>query len=666
MRGARRKYEVTPKTRATRKRIAYNLINQPTPSAILMNKGSAAVKWMAPATIIEATISVNAFLAWANERGVEVLSDCSPELLEEYHTHVLAMPWTASRKSKGLLALWRLHLMSGVLPAQDRLCKPPWSINTKLRREGGADGSRIPVIEPETMDSLLTWALTFVRDLSPDILAAQARLKEWEAAIPVRIPQDTHNGRYRRGEAPQPKAAIAFLRQYLDEHDGVLPGWAHNGRTAVAWGYLGARYGHQPTQLRTQAHRLLAGQFSPDETVPMPINTPVRSTVHGYPWALSIDYRDVVTCMGDPPRLIRLLHTACVIVLIYLTGMRPHEMLSLKTGCLEVVPEERPGGIVAYLVHGEVKKGRKRNGERYLHGDPSMWVTLKPGADAIELAEIMRTNEYLFPGVRGSDGPATVELINRRIVQFVQYVNEQVIDWGLPSAFTIPDDLEGSIRPQAFRRSLAWHIEAQPEGEIALTLQYQQVNSSLGRDGYSALHDVGVRRMMSAEAAAAQDQTMQQVGQALTQGSKVSGPAAEALMRAAALRVPVLATFVSRSEGRQIINDPDVNVYDNPGAYSLCVHRPEYAKCGTGDSPDRGACQADCANHARTDKEIDRLREHRDQHRAEVASPLTPVPLKISLTRRIEHNDALIEAHEIHGLTVRSLPKHTSEEGDRS
>lgn len=663
MKGGRRTYEVTPETEATRKRIAYNLINYPTPAAIVMNAHSRAVKWMSPTTIIQTTISINAFLAWVMDRGVAVLADCPPELLEEYHSHVLALAISPSKRSQRLHALWRLHLMSHVLPVQDRLCEPPWDINAKLRRTGAPDGSRIPVIEPETMDSLLSWALTFVRDLAPDILAAQARLKEWEAAIPVRVAQDTPNGRYRHGEAPHTKAAIAFVTQYLEEHDGALPGWMRNGRPAVAWGYLGARFGHQPTVLSVEAHRVLKGRFHADVTIPMPIDSPIRATIHGYPWADSIDYRDIVTFLGDLPRLIRILQTACAIVVLYLTGMRPHELLSLKAGCLEAVPEERPGGIVAYLVNGDVKKGRERNGERYLDGDDAQWVTIKPGADAIELAERLRTNDFLFSGVRGSNGPSKVALINKRIKQFVTYVNEQVVDWGLPSAFVIPEDIDGTVRARAFRRSLAWHIESQPEGEIALTLQYQQATSSLGRDGYSALRDMGVRRMMSAEAAAAHERTMQEVGRALTQGAKVSGPAAEALIRAAALREPVLATFVSRSEGQQIVSDPDVNVYDNPGAYSLCVHRLEYAKCGSGDSPDRGACESDCVNHARTDVEINRLRDHQMQHRAEVASPLTPVPLKLSLTRRIEHNDAVIAAHEQDGMSIESDAPTTREEG---
>lgn len=159
---------------------------------------------------------------------------------------------------------------------------------------------------------------------------------------------------------------------------------------------------------------------------------------------------------------------------------------------------------------------------------------------------------------------------------------------------------------------------------------------------------------MSAEAAKAHQATLVAVSEAILGGAGVSGPSADALIRAAELAVPLRASYVPPQTLKRILQDTDAQVFDNPSQHSLCVYVPSRAKCaGTDADPDRGACVSTCANHARTDIQIDRLADEAAQHRSEAASPLTPEPVRLRLLQVAERAERLVSEHE---RTRRYLP----------
>ena len=89
---------------------------------------------------------------------------------------------------------------------------------------------------------------------------------------------------------------------------------------------------------------------------------PVTGQIAGKPWRAALDY-------GEAPALMRHLGTAAFIVCAYLTGMRPGEILGLRTGCSPDPvpgPDGQPG---RHLIRGrEYKTATDENGNHQSGG----------------------------------------------------------------------------------------------------------------------------------------------------------------------------------------------------------------------------------------------------------------------------------------------------------
>jgi len=625
----RRSDGVPPEYDATARRAAYLLINRPTPTALLGSRMSNAVEWLSASSTGREFERWKRFFRWLASQDVYVLSDVTPGLLERFRLHVSALKVQDRGKDALLGCVSRLYAFGDELPAADRLPPPEWMDSGFRFRKGTAGPNKTPVIHPDTMDPLLIWALAFIRDFAPDILTAKAHTEKMIGDIPN-----------------DPPSARPMLREYLAEH-GYLPARQGPGGPRIASLYLAARYGISRASVSSTA-RDWKGQFEVNVDADTTVGVPITGRIHDRKWTAGIDFHDVVKVSGGgPPIMVKLLQAAALVVVGYLSGMRPHEMLLLERGCVEVVPppEDHPEGPIHYYLRGRVHKGVLVDGERDPKGTDKRWGTLKPAADAIAVLEALdRDSRFVFASERRE--AMGTQVAGDRIAEFIEYANGMVADLGLPDAYRIHEDPSGGVDVSAFRRTIAWHIENQPGGDIALAFQYEHAATALGRDGYASASGVGLQKMMGQERAKAFLQLLETVSDALTTGLGVSGPAADRLIAKARAVRPLLATFQSDKDERRILTDPAFQVYDNPQAYSLCVFNRSTAMCHGTDTPDRADCKKSCANHARTDIQISRLREEEQRHTLEAQSPLLPEPLAVRLGQHAAEARATIAEHE--------------------
>lgn len=658
-----------PTFREPARHAAYVLINDGTHRSVVDRRWSSASKWLAPSSLYKVVRAWALFAEWLTADGIIALADIDADTLEAYQRYVQELDSGAGYKAHLLHSIWRLHGCAEMMPVEHRLVQPPWSETGSGIAFQPRGENRTVIIAPDTMDSTIIWAIRFIRDFAPDILAARDVAMGWIASIPAepRSMGTGPGGRHARGQSPSRAQARAFLNEYLPEHGWRVPATtASTKELAIAQFYLSARYG-QPNILSEVLREEFKGRYTLSTSDKAEVGTPIHGRVNGQPWIDYIDFYDVAmnTANYGMPTLLMHLRTACLIAASYLTGMRPNEVITLKHGCVSEVPPnaEHPEGINGFVIAGTLRKHvRTKDGRQDIDGVPREWGTVRHGANALLLAEKISLNRrYLFGS--GSDGLKTTTL-NRQINGFNEFVNSLVDRLGLPAGYLIPADADGPLNITRFRRSIAHHVQEQPDGEYALGQQYHHFDPDLGRDGYSSMASAGERRQMDRDAAEARMKTFREVEELLTQGGGISGPAAPRLVSAVEAAAPLQATYLSDSEVKRLVNDPAMQVYDNPGQYSLCLYQASTARCSTSDSPDRGSCDKHCANHARTDKQIDNLRREEGQHRAESESPLAPKPVRLRLQHRADIERELIERHERDRVS-RTHPEKPNDTADR-
>jgi hypothetical protein len=108
--------------------------------------------------------------------------------------------------------------------------------------------------------------------------------------------------------------------------------------------------------------------------------------------------------------------------------------------------------------------------------------------------------------------------------------------------------------------------------------------------------------------------------------------------------------LTTRREARTLFSNPDLQIY--PGAGMTCVFDPQRAACridrddaDTRRTPDLSDCRAHCANIARTDRDIDALRDQAAQL-AEVANDaIAPEPRTVRYRHELGRLRTLIDEH---------------------
>ncbi|TDK92618.1 hypothetical protein EUA03_05420 [Mycolicibacterium mucogenicum] len=369
-------------------------------------------------------------------------------------------------------------------------------------------------------------------------------------------------------------------------------------------------------------------------------------------------WRDDPIDESETRPLARHLMAACFIVIAYLSGMRPGEVLSLERGCLHRDPDS---GLL--LMTGRHWKGvRDDAGELLPEGeirrDP--WVVAEPVAAAVTALENLHDEQLLFPnrlgartetGARFRDGRARgTQKMSNDLNAFRDWVNDYCARTG--RADTIPVDAQHpSIQPRQFRRTLAWFIARKPRGIIAAAIQYGHVKVQM-TVGYAGTYASGFPDDLAFEELLARLDMLANSHEHLTAGEHVSGPAADQYR----YRVEDAQRFAghvltTRREARALFSNPDLQIY--PGAGMTCVFDRNRAACRVSRddtdarrTPDLSDCRAHCPNIARTDRDVEVLREQATQL-AEIADdPMAPEPRIIRYRHELERLRALIDGHD--------------------
>ena len=235
-----------------------------------------------------------------------------------------------------------------------------------------------------------------------------------------------------------------------------LPGRIHNGHQALATSYLAGRANASKEQVVYAVETYGSNLPVAGET---PLDSPVRGHLNGREWMPHITFHDA-------PRLMHRLSTACMIVILYLTGMRPGEALELRVGCC---PEPEADGTRhgGYRIHGNYFKGaRDADGKHVVGGLPreTPWTVIPPVVRAVRVLERMTDGPLLFParsawamptaGSRKRRGEAlTCQGANARIATFTAWLNEYAAHTRPEER--VPDDPHGPVHVNRFRRILS-------------------------------------------------------------------------------------------------------------------------------------------------------------------------------------------------------------------
>jgi hypothetical protein len=146
------------------------------------------------------------------------------------------------------------------------------------------------------------------------------------------------------------------------------------------------------------------------------------------------------------------LATAAMVVILYLSGVRPGEALELQVGCCPD-PIDDGTGSIRYQLHGLFFKGaRNPDGTPARDGVPREvpWTVVPPVADAVRVLERIVDGPLLFPtnppwiastpGRRQRTGDAMTTLgANARIASFIAWVNDYADSNGMGDEL-IPND----------------------------------------------------------------------------------------------------------------------------------------------------------------------------------------------------------------------------------
>ena len=580
--------------RGSFKHAGWALITLPTPEALLERAATSRVEHPSAGTIAAVTEQWRRYATWLAGRGITRLAEVDSACHEQWAAHLALLPAANRTRSQALSAVSTLWGFAPHLPPGDRIPMPPWEADGTrdyLPAEDGRNENATSPIHPAVMSPLLIWALRFTEEFAADILAALAEQQRLRSRVAASHSAD----------------AAARLAALLDEHARAgtpLPGETIKGRRSAACSYIAGVTGVS----LTQAHNAIRRAQLPVADAAL-LDIAITGTVHGTPWLSHTSYHQAQA-------LALRLAAACLVVVSYLSGQRPAEVLHLRAGCCPA-PEDDGAGAVRYRLHGHHFKGvRDAGGAQAPGGAARQWTVIPPVHTAIRILEQLTTTVYLFPlrpawldgasrrprrrspappGTRGSRRRTgqviTSRAANGRIAEFITRVNSYASEHGLDSE-VIPADPNGPVTLSRFRRTVAWHIARLPGGRIALAIQYGHLRTIATGEGYAGRARHGLARVLDIETAATMASYLQHVSDHLDAGEAVSGPAAPRLMNAArdaATRYEGM--FLSPRQARALLADPALQVYDNPQAFLACNYDPAKALCHPGRAAGKTATQ---------------------------------------------------------------------------
>lgn len=615
------------------KMIALAMLDHPCPAD--MFAGAAGLN-LAIDTINTRVRSIRILCQWLADRGIGSLDRVGDRELDAYLSHMRALPASADRKSELLAAVSTISgFREHVPPACRFATQTPWggaSVHELVRKGRARRENSTPRIDATTMETLLAWSLRTVEELAPDIIAAWNTYRQLRAG--------THASQRRYAGLPFGRRFRAYVGS-LAQGGGKLPGLVRpDGTVSPNWNHI-ARLVGMPGSKVTDAMKQHAQAIGVEAGAGI---GHVIATVGGRPWR-----QGPVTADEIRP-LVRHLVTACFVVISYLSGMRPGEVLNLRRGCRG--RDEETGAL---LVSGQRGKCRGRTRD----GDARTWVVVTPVHAAIAVLEQLSPCDLLFPATIVLDRTAvrdpefaarTTTRIMDDIGCFTAWINQSFAEGEAPP---IPPDPAGHINPRRFRRTLAYFIVRRPRGLIAAALQYGHVSTRVtmsyaGTSDTSWTNDLAVERLELAVEQADRDWSLLQAQE------HVSGASAgeyRARVQQAARFAGRVVTSARGAERLLRAADPAIH----HGEAMTCVWRAETAACRTArtgsglplnDIPEETECRPGCRNLAYTDRDIRQIGIQAAAMRQRAGDPLAPRPVRDRAEARAARLQQIIDRHE--------------------
>ncbi|WBM80176.1 hypothetical protein KIV56_00885 [Cryobacterium breve] len=611
---------------------AWGYINLPVPASHLRRHAAAMRPTLGALRVYHSISDLRVFARWLDLKGESDFANVTAKMMGEYARYLRDDRRVARNTAiNHFLAITRLWLLGECgLPVAPR-DPPPWLIRPDdyLPADGVGKGENVTEpISAETMGPLLHWALRFVREFSPDILRLKVELEISRAqadkvrVLPHLVQRERLAEYFRSLKARA--APVPIQDQYSTiKVDAAVIALATGTTTEAVWIWA------KSPDVRT---------YTEQNHAPARSGEPIRSAYTGEV------FRPPATKM-EAGQLINCLESACYIVVCYLTGMRPGEVLTLESGSLQ----EGDHAGWAYLAGRTYKNSRDSAGRHESNGIArTPWVAVTPVIEAVKVLEDLHPGKLLFPSrhAQGSGRSLAYQTASDRVETFINWVNLHGANVG-PE---IPRDKYGRIVPSRFRRTLAWFIANQPGGLIALAIQYGHLHTAIS-EGYAGRARDGIQTLIDFESARSIAARLMSANEDIEHGSGVSGPAANRFLSAAREASEMYSgAVVNRRQAVALLQNPRLTVYENEAAYLSCNFLARQALCLNTESqataPSLERCKAGCMNISRTDEQANSMRKEALNLAEQADSGLLPEPISNRLRSHSENMLSVVKRHE--------------------
>lgn len=590
---------------------------------------------------------------WLQEHHITSLAACTEDVWRAYiaqRQDGVARDY-AARICTRLTDLWAFDQLSA---QPTGITRPPWDIegidDFLPATEGSAHGENsTEPLDPKVLGPLLIWAIRFVDDFADDILAAWTERERLVASAAAT-----------KANPEGWTALTEWLLPHARSGEG-LPSVRMHGQRGLARTYVAARTGASLGQVDhfAQQNHLASSGITP--LGPCPLQIPITGRIDGNPWREHMDFDEAADLM-------RHLGTASAIICSYLTGMRPQEVQSLRSGCCPTPEPAADGTPGRHLIRSQHYKNVADNDGNHVSAGETRevpWVAITPVVHAIRVLERMVPEGELLLSAAHHDiafrrkrhGALKNSGLNQRIEDFVAWVNREATSRNLTDQI-IPADPHGAIGMSRFRRSLAWHIARRPGGLIALAIQYGHMRTVLDArtsSGYGSRSRGGMHSVLDIETALAAADTAAKLRDRAAAGEKISGPSARRALTAAAETPRFEGRLVPKTFARKaasFLARDGVVLFDNPEAMLICAFKRDTALCEPApgaNAPRQYDCRPGCGNAVRTDSHARGLRMRAGE--IDLLAAAAPGPVG----RRLHANaDRLREIADTHDATAQT------------
>ncbi|MFE0023323.1 hypothetical protein [Amycolatopsis sp. NPDC059021] len=587
---------VPPRYRSLVKQLCYALLSAPPPPG---------EKRQSIATVPQIVQGVTRFLTWlltdsASHRGTPgpAIATLAASDLVAYDQHLATRDITAAVRSRyrlavGMLWRYRTHLDDGL--TVDPRYIAAWGKKPVTRIENSTDRIPEPVLGP-----LLAWALRFVDEFAPDILAALRAREEYQHRL------DLAEGAGIDIDQVSDRLAD-YLGDLLARREPV-PGF--NGRPNTR--FISAQVRCAPYRFRATpalVQQLTAAIEQVGITEHTWLTRKITGKLDDRPWLEGIA---VLHPTQSVDVLARHLQTACHIVVAFLSGMRDSELKHIRRGSV-TARRDTTGAVYRWVLTSLVFKGQPDPA-----GTTATWIIGAPAARAVAVLEQLQPPQQdllLAPlshqGAKARSAVVTTSTSNVRFNAFVDWINDYCASRNRDDDVPLVNGVRFVLSSRQFRRTLAWFIARRPGGTIAGAIQYKHHGIQMF-EGYAGTSRSGFRAEVESEQALLRGEQLLQMATD-HEHRHLTGPAADEATR----RLQQFGTdaryagmiLADPTRVRRYLHRHEPNVY--PGTYSTCVFtpgkalcQPQYGKQGT-LLPVLSRCRPlDCGNVALTDTNV--------------------------------------------------------------